>query len=363
MIFNFALINTDLGGTLYPKNFFKNETFFNDELFLKITNDSDEFWQSCFIMIENKTLRQSSKIYDYTKYVISNNSNINYRKKFFFEIIKSSFIEYFPTFKNIIINRQKKIIISFTSYQKRFILIPIVLKSLYQQTFPINNIVLTLTEEDKMYFNLNISNIDIITIKDNLKCHTKYYYAMQKYRDYAIMTIDDDIFYANDTFESLYYSYLENPNIISGRRSHYMTYRINGELERYSKWKCEQNSIKEPDFNNFLTGVGGILYPPDILNINENYLPIINETITTDDITLKYFATQKGIPHKWVENNHFQGIQGIIPPNAINPLLLINYKNNEKNIKKIDISINHKILNNLCVPYKNIKTGLTIFLC
>jgi hypothetical protein len=124
MIFNFALINTDLGGTLYPKNFFKNETFFNDELFLKITNDSDEFWQSCFIMIENKTLRQSSKIYDYTKYVISNNSNINYRKKFFFEIIKSSFIEYFPIFKNIIINRQKKIIISFTSYQKRFILIP-----------------------------------------------------------------------------------------------------------------------------------------------------------------------------------------------------------------------------------------------
>ncbi len=34
MIFNFALINTNLGGTLYPKNFFKNEKFFDNELFL-----------------------------------------------------------------------------------------------------------------------------------------------------------------------------------------------------------------------------------------------------------------------------------------------------------------------------------------
>ena len=75
MIFNFALINTYLGGTLYPKNIFRNHSFFNKELFLKITNDSDEFWQSCFIMIENKILRQSSKIYDYTNYL---NQNIKF---------------------------------------------------------------------------------------------------------------------------------------------------------------------------------------------------------------------------------------------------------------------------------------------
>ena len=82
MIFNFAIINTDLGGTLYPPYFFKNNTFYDSKLFLDITKDSDEFWQSCFIMIENKILRQSSKIYDYTKYIINdNNYNINYKKK------------------------------------------------------------------------------------------------------------------------------------------------------------------------------------------------------------------------------------------------------------------------------------------
>ena len=50
-------------------------------------------------------------------------------------------------FQKIIKNIQKKIIISFTSYPKRFNLIPTVLKSLYEQAFPINtlNMVLELT--------------------------------------------------------------------------------------------------------------------------------------------------------------------------------------------------------------------------
>ena len=110
-----------------------------------------KFWQSCFIIIENKSLRQSSKIYDYSRYII-NNSDIDYDKKKFFETIKLSFIKYFPIFSKSIKNRQQKIIISFTSYPKRFNLIPTVLKSLYKQTFPINKIVLTLSKEDKKYF-------------------------------------------------------------------------------------------------------------------------------------------------------------------------------------------------------------------
>ena len=358
MIFNFALINTNLGGTLYPQNYFKDNKFYDLELFLKITNDSDEFWQSCFIMIENKTLRQSSKIFDYTKYMI-NDLNINNEKKKIFEKIKLSFFEYFQEFKKIIENRQQKIIISFTSYTKRFNILPNVLKSINEQTFPINKIILVLYEEDKKYYNLNITQIDIITINEDLMPHNKYYYAMKRYKDYAIMTIDDDIYYANDTFESLYKSYLENPNVISGRRGHIMTYEKNGELKKYENWIYEQRNIIEPSFNLFLTGVGCILYPPDIFNINENYLPLIKETITTDDITLKYFSIQKGIPHKWVINEH---IKGIFKINEGNPLFIINEKNNNINIKKMDIAIDHLILKSLCVPYKGIKTGLTIYL-
>ena len=69
MIFNFAIVNSDLAGTLYPPGTFKDKNFFNINLFLNISKLSDEFWQSCFIIMENKILRQSSKIYDYTEYL------------------------------------------------------------------------------------------------------------------------------------------------------------------------------------------------------------------------------------------------------------------------------------------------------
>ena len=118
--------------------------------------------------------------------------------------------------------------------------------------------------------------------------------------------------FASTEVTQYFINHLENPNIIIGRRSHYMTYGRSGELKSYKKWKFRQTFKKEPDFNTFLTGVGCILYPPDILNINDNYLPIINETITSDDITLKYFASQKGIPHKWVKNKFIHGLKKII---------------------------------------------------
>ena len=41
-----------------------------------------------------------------------------------------------------------------------------------------------------------------------------------KYRDYAIITVDDDIIYTEDMFISLFNSYIEHPNIVSGRRGH-----------------------------------------------------------------------------------------------------------------------------------------------
>ena len=70
IIFNFGLINIDLGGILYPKHFFKNELFYEHNLFLMSTYNSEDFWESAFIIIEDKIVRQSSKIFDYTKYLI-----------------------------------------------------------------------------------------------------------------------------------------------------------------------------------------------------------------------------------------------------------------------------------------------------
>ena len=360
MIFNFAIINSELGGTLFPKNYFQNNMFYDTKLFLNISKDSHEFWESCFIMIENRILRQSSKIYDFTKYIINYNKNTNLEKKFIFEKIKSTFLISFPELKNIIECRQHKIIISFTSHPKRFNLLSNLLKSIKNQTLKITNIFLFLTEDEKKEYTLNISEFKIISVKENIKPHKKYYYAMQLFREYAIITIDDDIYYSPDAFESLYNSYLDYPNVISGRRSHYIQYRNNREIKNYMEWEFEQQYITNPDFNIFLTGNGGILYPPDILNINKNDLPLIYETLTTDDITLKYFSYRKGIACRWVRNNNINGILGLMPKTI--SLYSNNIKfNNDINIKKFK-SIYQINVKPLCVSYKNIETGLTIYL-
>ena len=110
MIFNFALVNIDLGGILYPKNFFHEQNFYDEKIFLKIVNNSGEFWQSAFIIKEDNILRQSSKIFDYTEYLLN---DINYEEHFkfkreLFEQIKKSFSLMFPTFESCIKKGKRK---------------------------------------------------------------------------------------------------------------------------------------------------------------------------------------------------------------------------------------------------------------
>ena len=365
MIFNFAIINSDLGGTLYPPGIFKNKNFFNDKLYLDISKESDEFWQSCFIIIEDKTLRQSSKIYDYTEYLINKKTLIE--KRTIFEKIKQSFLHHFPTFKNNVELRQQKIIVSFTSYFERFDNLLGVVESIKNQIFLPKKIFLILYDKDFNKFNLNLTGIEIIKTNENIKPHKKYYYIMKKYRDYAIITLDDDIYYTPDTFKSLQESYINHPNIISGRRTHLIKYKKNFQIDIYNNWLLEQKNISNSDYNIFITTGAGAIYPPDILNIEESYMNLINETITTDDITLKYFEIKKGIESIWVPNNLILGMK----TPKLTPLILnktLYYYNillnnmNDRNINKLDIDISNTIIKNCCIQYKKIKTGLIIYL-
>ena len=362
IIFNFAIINSNFGGTLFPPYSFKNKNFYNLKIFLNISKESDEFWQSCFIIIENKILRQSSKIFDYSEYLI-NNKNINEKFKLY-EKIKEKFINYFPYFKNIVKLRQQKIIVSFTSYYKRFGFLTNVIQSIKEQTLLPSKILLILYEKDYFKINFSLAGIEVIKVNEDIKSHKKYFYSMKKYRDYAIITLDDDIFYPSDTIISIYESYIKHPNIISGRRTHLIKYKKNYEIDKYIKWKFEQKEIKNADYNLFITTGAGALYPPDILNIEESYLNLINEVITTDDIILKYLEINKGIESIWVPNKLMLGmkIKNITSRVINSPLYRLNVLINDININKLNIDISNKIIINCCIQYKHIKTGLTIYL-
>ena len=358
LIFNFAFLNSRLGGALFPPHSFKNKIFYNQKLFSKISKKSNDFWLSCFIMLENKILRQSSRIYDYSQYIINKDEFINENQKSI-EGNLNRMISFFPWFKNIVRKRQKKVIISLTSYPQRFEFLPSVIESIRNQSFLIRDIKLVLYKKDINLLNLDLDGIDIIGVNEDLKPHKKYYYTMSKFRDYAVISLDDDTIYCRNTLNSLFTNYLDHPNIVSGRGGHFMKYDKNGELMDYLSWFAPSNSVKDIDFNIFLIGVGGIIYPPDILNINERYLNIIKEFLIADDFVLKHLEIQKAIEPNLIKNHHPQGLY--MKNNSLHkPLFDINKYKNDIYIKKINTAIGEEIIKDLCINYKNIRTGLTI---
>ena len=75
-----------------------------------------------------------------------------------------------------------------------------VVQSIKQQTLLPQKIILVLYESDYYKYNLNITGIEIIKVNEDIKPHKKYFYSMMKFRDHAIITLDDDIFYLLNKF-------------------------------------------------------------------------------------------------------------------------------------------------------------------
>ena len=67
---------------------------------------------------------------------------------------------------------------------------------------------------------------------------------------------DDDIYYPTKWLEKLYLSYISHPEDIHVHRAHRVN--LNATYENWQKHVMEENAR----YDNFLTGVGGVLYPP-----------------------------------------------------------------------------------------------------
>ena len=166
----------------------------------------------------------------------------------------------------------------------------------------------------------------------NLKPHLKYFYAMQKYRDYIVVTVDDDIVYPKDMLESLYNSYKKNPMVVSARRVHRIKKDANGKILPYKKWDYECRTVTSPSLELFATGVGGVLYPPDILKISDENLTDIYNVLTADDIYLKYIENKLNIKVLWVKNRDLMGKEiktSGVQTNALNKINVIGKKNDD----------------------------------
>ena len=187
------------------------------------------------------------------------------------------------------VKRDVPIIVSLTSYEARFKDLEISLYSLLNQSLKPDRIILWLSDEIESLNDLPYeitkyikNGLEIRFVKD-IGSYTKAIYAFREYPEAIIVTADDDIYYPQKWLERLYHSYIAHPKDIQVHRAHRVKLK-DKKILPYEKW---EKHVQEENarFDNFLTGVGGVLYPPNCF---------LSE-VFRNDIFLKYAPTADDI--------------------------------------------------------------------
>lgn len=198
--------------------------------------------------------------------------------------------------------RDKKIIVSMTSYPDRIKIVPYVLQSLLRQTVKPDKIILYLSREQfpeerlpRVLTKAERYGLDIIFKDDDLKPHKKYFYSMQEFPEDLIVTVDDDVVYHPKMIERLYKSYTLHPDCVSASRVHKMRFDLFGKILPYNSWHHNFKRIGIESMRLVATGVGGVLYPPHSVHpLTFNSENIKKISLTADDLWLKIMEVLQG---------------------------------------------------------------------
>ena len=199
--------------------------------------------------------------------------------------------------------RDRKIIVSLTSYPGRINIVSHTIQSLLRQTCKPDRVILFLSKiqfpNQKLPRALTKARkygLDIVFTEDDLKPHKKYFYAMKQYPEDIIITVDDDVYYTTKLIERLYRSYNQHPKCVSASRVHKITFSISGELLPYNSWQKDYSDrMGRESMRLVATGVGGVLYPPHCLHMSAFDPERIKATcLMADDLWLKVMEVLNG---------------------------------------------------------------------
>ena len=249
---------------------------------------------------------------------------INYKQKIKRDIDNDKLQKQINEFKETGVTKEKRnprLIVSITSFGQRMYDVHFALYSLLNQTLKPDEIILWLGEKEFPHKEGNLPQ-SVLSLKNNgltikwckdMGPYTKLIPALKEYPDDIIVTADDDIYYPRKFLELLYGAYLKEPQYIHCHRVHKITFDKNKNIQKYSKWIRQASNI-ESSLCNFLTGAGGVLYPPNSL-----YKDVLNDELflklspTADDIWFWAMAVLNNTRINVIKNNiavlHFTNIE------------------------------------------------------
>lgn len=280
------------------------------------------------------------------KYCLKNFLNIEVNNILYENIL----ISYYKIFKqkkpgtNFKYKRKRKLIVSMTSIPSRIDKSWITVESLLRQTYKPDKILLWLAEDEFKKQSIPLELIEQqkrglqIRYCENLRSYKKFYFTVKENPMDYIVTVDDDMIYAEDMLEKLVKTYVANPGYIVCNRSHYVKKR-NGKLCVYNRWiKYEDRKyISEiPTFHNFFIGCAGTLIP--FFKMNKEVMSkelFLELSPSADDVWLNINAWISNI--KTINTKNFFRYMIAIDSSSEEGLYKVNVekRKNDEQIKKV----------------------------
>jgi hypothetical protein len=159
------------------------------------------------------------------------------------------------------------LVLSVTSYEKRFPTLELALRRILHQSMLPDETVLWISPQDSQHLPhgvIELQRIGLsIQITKDLGSYKKILPALKRYPDSFIITLDDDLIYPRDVIEPLVANY-RSPTEILCRRAHEVQFDSNGRILPYLQWRLEIQD-KHDGPNLFPTSGAGVLYPPKVL--------------------------------------------------------------------------------------------------
>ncbi|MEN8582794.1 glycosyltransferase family A protein [Burkholderia sp. RS01] len=165
--------------------------------------------------------------------------------------------------------RHPGVIVSLTSFPGRIETLWISLESIYRQKLAPEQVVLVLSEEEFPDHRIPSSvsafasrGLKIVFHKGNIRSFKKLLPLLDNYADKVIVTADDDVIYPRSWLQQLVEAHNDRPDYVLGHRGASITGE-GMEVAPYIDWS--RANEETPSSHVFLTGMGGILYPPGAL--------------------------------------------------------------------------------------------------
>ena len=205
----------------------------------------------------------------------------------------------------------EKYIVSFTSFGQRFDDACKMIYGLQKQTYKNFHLVMTIFEGDmkditptlKLFIDNDL--LEVIVAPENLCPHLKYFYAMKKYWDKPIITVDDDRIYSPNTIENLVKKFesITFKSIVSNCAICFT--KKDSKLSQRTEWPKNRLSNASTSFCAMAEGFAGVLYPPKCFDNLDDEIPNIKQCLYDDDLFLKTLEIRNKIPVTQADLKYF----------------------------------------------------------